>query len=87
MPHKSRLNRPPSYERGKSIFVSRCAKCHNDDANKKLPDGSTLLDRLAKSKDPESRLGTRIKNEQERHDVMLYIGPLLGRARSTAGGQ
>src|SRR5690349_15786626 len=56
---------------GKVIFVSHgCAKCHDDDANKKLSDGTTLLARLAQSKDPEARLGTRLKNPQERHLVM-----------------
>jgi hypothetical protein len=25
-----------------------------------------------KSNDPEARLGTRLMNEQERHEVMLY---------------
>jgi hypothetical protein len=29
---------------------------HDADASKKLPDGTTLLDRLAKNKDPETRL-------------------------------
>lgn len=65
---------------GKAIFVARCATCHDADANKKLPDGSTLLNRLAKSKDPEGRLGTRLKNEQERHQVFLYIQSLMAHA-------
>src|SRR5215470_6304615 len=45
-------------EQGKKIFVTRCAKCHDNDGNKKLPDGTTLLGRLAKIQDPEARLGT-----------------------------
>jgi mono/diheme cytochrome c family protein len=69
--------------RGKDIFISRCAKCHDQDANKKLPDGTTLLQRLAKSKDPEARLGTRIQNAQDRHEVMLYVQELMTRARSS----
>ena len=68
---------PTSYDRGKDIFVCRCAKCHDQDANKKLPDGTTLLLRLAKSKDPEAQLGTRIKSTQERDEVMLYVKPLI----------
>lgn len=71
------------YDQGKNIFVGRCAKCHDPDANKKLPDGTTLLLRLAKSKDPEARLGTRIANAQERHEVMLYVESLLARLRSS----
>jgi mono/diheme cytochrome c family protein len=65
---------------GKAIFVARgCAKCHDENASKKLPDGTTLLARLAQSKDPEARLGTRLKNPQERHQVMLYLQSLLQR--------
>jgi mono/diheme cytochrome c family protein len=72
-----------AYTHGKNIFVSRCASCHDADGSKKLPDGTTLLVRLTKSKNPEARLGTRLKNEQERHDVMLYVQPLLSRVRSS----
>src|SRR5260221_564506 len=71
-----------AYDQGKDIFVSRCAKCHDQDANKKLPDGTTLLLRLAKSKDPEARLSTRIANAQERHEVMLYVESLIARLHS-----
>jgi cytochrome c553 len=72
-------------EQGKNIFVARCAKCHDNDANKKLPDGTTLLGRLAQNKDPESRLGTRLKDPQERHAVMIYVDSLLARLRADAG--
>lgn len=64
-------------EQGKKIFVERCAQCHDVDAARKLPDGTTLLQRLAANKDPESRLGTRLKQPQERHAVMIYIEDLL----------
>ena len=70
---------------GKSIFVSRCAKCHDEDANKKLPDGTTLLGRLAKNNDPEGRLGTRLKNEQERHQVFIYLQSLMAQPPADAG--
>ena len=70
-------------EQGKKIFAHRgCAKCHDEDASKKLPDGTTLLQRLARSKDPEARLGTRLKDPQERRAVMLYIDGLLTRLQS-----
>jgi hypothetical protein len=36
---------------------------------------------LAKNKDPESRLATRLKNEQERHQVFLYLQPMIERER------
>jgi mono/diheme cytochrome c family protein len=71
---------------GKAIFVSRCAKCHDDDANKKLPDGTTLLARLRQNKDPEGRLGTRLKNPQERHQVMMYMQSLFERQASAQAG-
>lgn len=68
-------------DQGKAIFSGRCGKCHDADASKKLPDGTTLLGRLAKNKDPETRLATRLKNEQERHQVFLYLQPLIERER------
>jgi mono/diheme cytochrome c family protein len=74
-------------DQGKNIFVNRCATCHDADASKKLPDGTTLLLRLSKTKDPESRLGTRLKKEEERHQVFLYLEPLIERERSSAAGK
>ena len=68
-------------DQGKKIFISQCAKCHDADASKKLPDGTTLLARLAKNRDPETRLATRLKNEQERHQVFLYLQPMIERER------
>ena len=67
-------------EQGKKIFVARCAKCHDNDATRKLPDGTTLLGRLAKIKEPEARLGNRLKDPQERHAVMVYVEPSEGPA-------
>jgi mono/diheme cytochrome c family protein len=72
---------------GKAIFTSRCGTCHDADAGKKLPDGTTLLARLAKNKDPETRLATRLKNEQERHQVFLYLQPMIERERSSTSGK
>jgi mono/diheme cytochrome c family protein len=68
-------------DQGKAIFTSRCGTCHDADASKKLPDGTTLLARLARNKDPESRLATRLKNQQERHQVFLYLQPIIERER------
>ncbi|MGZ4889670.1 MAG: c-type cytochrome [Candidatus Angelobacter sp.] len=78
---------PVANDPGKAIFTSQCAKCHDVDASKKLPDGTTLLARLATSKDPEKRLATRLKNEQERHQVFLYLQPLIERERLSAAGK
>ena len=68
-------------DQGKAIFTSRCGTCHDADASKKLHDGTTLVGRLAKNKDPEARLATRLKNEQERHQVFLYLQPMIERER------
>ena len=75
----------PDPVEGKKVFAAAgCAKCHDADGSKKLPDGTTLLARLAKNKDPETRLATRLKNEQERHQVFLYLQPMIERERSPA---
>jgi mono/diheme cytochrome c family protein len=71
---------------GKAIFAGKCAKCHDADGSKKLPDGTTLLARLAKNKDPETRLATRLKNDQERRQVFLYLLPMIERERSMVTG-
>lgn len=71
-------------EQGKNIFAARCAKCHDTDANKKLPDGSTLLGRLAKVQDPEVLLGTRLKDPKERHAVTIYIESRLKTMQSSS---
>jgi len=72
----------PDASEGKKIFAAAgCAKCHDADGSKKLADGTTLLSRLAKTKDPEARLGTRLKNEQERHQVFLYLQPMIEHER------
>jgi len=63
---------------GKKVFAaSGCAKCHDADGSKKLADGTTLLGRLSRAKDPEARLGTRLKNPDERRQVFLYLKPLI----------
>ena len=68
-------------DQGKTVFTAQCGKCHDADGSKRLHDGTTLLARLAKSKDPETRLGTRLKNEQERRQVFLYLQPMIERER------
>ncbi len=74
-------------DQGKTVFTSQCGQCHDADGSKKLPDGTTLLARLAKNKDPETRLATRLKNEQERHQVFLYLQPMIERERSSASAK
>jgi mono/diheme cytochrome c family protein len=73
------------YELGRRIFVSRCAKCHDEDAAKKLPDGTSLVQRLAESKDPDALAGTRLKrmSEGDREAVRAYLNELIRRYRSS----
>src|SRR5262249_11048424 len=70
---------PAVREKGKQIFTAKCAQCHDTDATKKLPDGSTLLARLAAIKDPEARLATRLNkmSEEDHHAVVVYVTDLL----------
>jgi len=68
----------PDTNEGKKVFAAAgCAKCHDADGGKKLADGTTLLGRLAKSKDPEGRLGTRLKDPDKRRQVFLYLKPMI----------
>ena len=78
---------PAGNDQGKTVFSAQCGKCHDADGSKRLHDGTTLLARLAKAKDPEMRLGTRLKNEQERHQVFLYLRPMIERERSSESGR
>jgi mono/diheme cytochrome c family protein len=74
-----------SRDLGKQVFTNRCGKCHDADASKKLADGSTLLSRLATSKDPKALLGTRLKsmNPDDARGVALYVEELTARFRAS----
>jgi mono/diheme cytochrome c family protein len=71
-------------ELGKQVFTNRCGKCHDADASKKLADGSTLLSRLAASKDPKALLGTRLKSmsPEDARGVALYVEELTAAFRA-----
>ena len=70
---------PGQHEHGRKVFADKCGKCHDEDARKKLADGSTLLTRLAAHNDPNALLGTRLKsmNEEDRAGVITYVDDLL----------
>jgi mono/diheme cytochrome c family protein len=70
---------------GKQVFTTQCGKCHDADAAKKLPDGSTLLARLAASKDMKALLSTRTKkmSAQEAQGVHLYMDDLVAKYRTS----
>jgi mono/diheme cytochrome c family protein len=71
-------------EQGRQVFTEKCGKCHDADAAKKLPDGSTLLERLAARQDPQAKLATRLKSmsDQDARGVALYMEGLLARFRA-----
>ena len=71
-------------EQGRRIFTDHCGKCHDENARKKLSDGSTLLTRLSTSKDPLALLGTRLKSmtADDRSAVLSYVEDLLSQFRS-----
>lgn len=75
-------NRSPdqaALARGRELFTAKCGKCHDADGRKRLADGSTLLTRLAASKDRQALLGTRLKSmpPDDRQAVILYVEGLL----------
>jgi len=72
-------------EQGRRVFTDHCGKCHDENARKKLSDGSTLLTRLSASKDPPALLGTRLKtmSADDRRAVLFYVEELLSQFRSS----
>src|SRR5262245_22139331 len=80
---------PALLERGRQIFTSHCGKCHDANAAKVLPDGTTLLERLAANKDPNARLATRLKSmpEQDGRAVVLYVDDLIAHYRARQSGE
>jgi mono/diheme cytochrome c family protein len=86
-PSQSPADDTALHDLGKQVFTSQCGKCHDADAAKKLPDGSTLLARLAASKDMKVLLSTRTKKmtAQEARGVELYVGDLVAKYRALQG--
>ncbi|HKE32071.1 MAG TPA: hypothetical protein VKD65_10115 [Candidatus Angelobacter sp.] len=72
-------------EQGRRVFTDHCGKCHDENARKKLSDGSTLLTRLSATKDPPALLGTRLKSmsAEDRRAVLSYVEDLLSQFRSS----
>jgi mono/diheme cytochrome c family protein len=71
---------PPS-ALGRTLFVDRCAKCHDEDASRKLPGGRSLLERLAPKPDLRAALEGRIKglSEEEQKAVVAYVASLIAK--------
>ena len=70
---------------GKKVFVARCSSCHGEDASKGLPDGTSLVERLAGKDDLPAALAGRLRKlpEQEQHAVLLYVNGLVDSFRSS----
>lgn len=70
---------------GKKVFVARCSSCHGADASKTLPDGTSLVERLAGKNDVKAALAGRLRKlpEQEQRTVLLYVNSLVDGFRST----
>src|SRR5215471_7229944 len=73
------------HQQGQRLFTAKCGKCHDENARKKLSDGSTLLTRLSARKDWQALLGTRLKsmNADDRQSVTLYVEGLLREFQSS----
>jgi mono/diheme cytochrome c family protein len=69
----------PPLQHERELFTAKCGQCHDADGRKRLADGSTLLTRLAGSKDWQALLGTRLKAmpPADRQTVTLYVHGLL----------
>ena len=69
---------------GKKVFVARCSSCHGEDATKGLPDGTSLVERLAGKNYLKAALAGRLRKlpENEQHAVLLYVNSLVESFRS-----
>jgi mono/diheme cytochrome c family protein len=70
---------PPPATLGRTLFVDRCAKCHDADASRKLPGGRSLVERLATKPDLRAALQGRIKDlgEEQQKAIVSYVGSLV----------
>jgi mono/diheme cytochrome c family protein len=64
---------------GRSIFVARCASCHNERGDKPLPSGPPLSKRKLTADQITTIVSSRLRgaSEEERHAVAQYIASLL----------
>ncbi len=71
---------------GRRVFIERCAKCHDENAAKPLPDGTSLVQRLAARPDLAAALASRTRKmtEAERRGLVLYMKNLVTNFRTQA---
>ena len=84
---QSPLDSTATFELGKKVFGGNCAKCHDLDAVKKLPDGTNLLERLINSEHPEALANTRLKKlgQENRDAAWAYLSVLMKRYKAAKG--
>jgi mono/diheme cytochrome c family protein len=74
---------------GRSLFTERCAKCHDEDAGRKLPDGRSLVERLSHRSDLKEALAGRLKGmtEEQRRGILAYVGRLVDKSRASGAAE
>lgn len=63
---------------GKTLFLERCASCHNERGEKPLPDGPPLNERALARETIQKAVNGRFRNksDEEKLGVVLYIESL-----------
>jgi mono/diheme cytochrome c family protein len=70
---------------GHTLFLARCAKCHDENGGKPLPGGKSLIERLESKDDLEAALSGRLKglSPDERKAMVAYVSGLVQKLRET----
>ena len=63
--------------KGKEIFLERCARCHNERGDKPLKTGAPLNERGLSADVIARAVSGRLRAEDERRAVTLYISSLM----------
>ena len=74
---------------GRAVFVEKCAKCHDENASRPLPDGRSLVERLSQKPDLAVALAGRLKTlpEEKRRAVVAYVATLLPKQGTAQPGK
>jgi mono/diheme cytochrome c family protein len=76
----------PSAELGRKLFTEKCGSCHDGDAAKRLPDGTTLVDRLAARPDVRTAAASRLRKftAPQQDALVAYLTHLEERRKAEA---
>jgi mono/diheme cytochrome c family protein len=74
---------------GRTLFVARCARCHDENGGKKLADGKSLIERLSTKDDLKAALAGRLKGltDEQRTAMVAYVGSLVDALRASPGAK